>query len=155
MLRDGVEMLTGEVNRGHAAEFRVCPYDGGFVAMHGSMFDRFVAVANSFIYETATVGGRGVATLEHVTPGTTFLQYPVCPVLSGNGSSAVFRQGEPFMKNVVVLAGGQHVDKTAGSSAASSVASSSSSSSSATTSAATDGVRREEGGLDDAALIGL
>ena len=106
-----VETLVAEVNANHVAEFGVCPYNGGFIAMHKSFFEKFDATVNWLAYDNAVVCGRGSAAFQHVTPGTAFPQYPVRPVIVNNGESAVFKQCEPFMDNVIVLSGGAHVDR--------------------------------------------
>ncbi|XP_019628917.1 PREDICTED: uncharacterized protein LOC109473491 [Branchiostoma belcheri] len=95
---------------GLSQEFAVSFLDGGIVALHKRVFANVKNLQQDVIYfeDCCSINGRGTASLTHVTPGSFLPKHPskVDPL------NAKTIQNLPYMNRVVVLSGGDYLDKS-------------------------------------------
>lgn len=111
-LEKSIDVLKKEMQDEQSIEFGNLLFNGAFVAMHKGVFNTANASLDAEIFRSAIIGDRGSASLQLLTPGYVFPLHPSRPVIEDSEDTLSFKQVDPFMDRVVVLANGGVLDKT-------------------------------------------
>ena len=98
------------------AEFAILPANGNIIAIHKSSFDNDLHRSNRLTNHTAIFGDLGTAHIADVSPNALLNPlYPCRFTIDNNYSDEEndvrLTQASPFMKRVVILKGGKHLDE--------------------------------------------